>query len=312
MRKYTYYFLVLVALIVAFWEIPAHNKYQMTETFDGYVNTVFPCSKPIRYSIGSIDPKFGLSESKLLDVAKQAEAVWEDPTQKNLFEYDPNSSFKINLIFDERQARTNDAAQLSNNLDILKKTHGEIVDQYDTLNSTYEKKVAQFNADVADYQKRLDKYNQDVTYWNGRGGATKDEYDTLKKEKKTLDDMYNQLENQRSAINQLAGKTNSLVAKENQVVNQYNSSVSTYRDKYGASQEFEKGVYDGKAINIYQFEQEADLRLTLVHEFGHSLGIEHLNQPESIMYYLMADQNMDNPKLSDEDLGALKAVCRMK
>ena len=46
------------------------------------------------------------------------------------------------------------------------------------------------------------------------------------------------------------------------MVNEYNANVESYRQQYGIRREFEKGVYDGKEINIYQFRKNADLRLT--------------------------------------------------
>jgi len=70
-------------------------------------------------------------------------------------------------------------------------------------------------------------------------------------------------------------------------------------------------VYDGKSINIYQFEATADLRLVVVHELGHALGLDHLSQPESIMYYMMGEQDLENPKASNEDILALKQICNL-
>jgi DNA repair exonuclease SbcCD ATPase subunit len=165
---------------------------------------------------------------------------------------------------------------------------------------------------VADYKKKLESYNKEVSSWNKKGGAPEDAYNELKKEKKELDALYDKIEAERKAINNLAGKSNDLVNKEKNVVNTYNSNVETYQNKYGQASEFDKGIYDGQKIDIFQFKEMSDLRLTLVHEMGHALGIDHLENPKSIMYYLMNEQDMNNPTLSSEDLVAIKGICKIK
>jgi hypothetical protein len=171
--------------------------------------------------------------------------------------------------------------------------------------------VAKYEADTVNYEKKLKEYNKSVEDWNEKGGS-QDEYDSLKKERSVLNNLYAKLEKERLEVNNLAGKTNTLVSKEKNVVNEYNANVTTYKKEYGEGREFEKGVYGGEEINIYQFKQSTDLRLTLVHELGHSLGIGHVDDSKSIMYYLLGDQNMENPTLSAEDLGALKTACKFK
>jgi len=123
--------------------------------------------------------------------------------------------------------------------------------------------------------------------------------------------MYKNLEEKRKALDVLRGKTNQAAKKVNSLAGNYNASLETYKSKFGLSREFEKGVFDGQAINIYEFEENSDLEMTIIHEMGHALGIEHLNNPDSIMYYLMGEQNLNNPKLTEEDLSALKSVCKI-
>jgi len=51
--------------------------------------------------------------------------------------------------------------------------------------------------------------------------------------------------------------------------------------------------------------------LTLIHELGHALGLNHLENPQAFMYYLMGEQGMENPSLTAEDLQALKEACQL-
>ena len=304
---------ILIVILFSFWGIVLTNQ----ETFRGiarevklYINK--PCTKPIEYAIGQVDPKFSVSKDQLDFDLESAEKVWEGPAGRNLFQYNPNAQLKINLVFDERQKQTIEAGKMENDLKSLENIHESTLKEYDSLSSSYKQRLAIYNNKVAGYESRLNKYNKDVEYWNSRGGAPQDEFNNLKKEKKELGDIFSNLEKERVALNSLASKTNNIVEKENTIVDKYNSNLETYRSKFGESREFEKGVYNGQEINIYEFKENTDLALTIVHEFGHALGIDHLTSPQSIMYYLMGEQDLENPKLTEEDLAALKGVCRLR
>jgi flagellar biosynthesis chaperone FliJ len=312
MKKFFYYFAIIAIIAFSFWRVYSQNKLVVEEKIQKVTGINLSCLKPFRYTIGTVDPRFNLSADDLLLVAKDAEKTWDRQSGRNLFEYDPESQFKINLIFDERQSASNEADELSQSLEQLEASHQKITNQYEDLSGTYAQKVAKYNQNVAGYEGKLKKYNDEVDYWNKHGGISDDKYDDLKSDKNALGDLHDKLEKERAEVNSLAGKTNALVSKEKSVVNEYNASVSTYKIKYGGGREFEKGLYDGIEINIYQFKQTADLRLTIVHELGHALGIGHIDDPKSIMYYLLSDQNMENPQLSMEDLNALKATCKFK
>jgi len=271
-----------------------------------------PCTKSITYSIGTIDPRFKISQDDFLSLISQAEQIWEKPMGKNLFQYDPSSQFKINLSYDDRQQTTQEAKNMENQLSGLELNHSQAESDYASSSVASKKKIDDYNKAIADYKDQLDKYNKDVENWNKRGGAPQDEFDKLKKRKKDLNSAYSQLENQRKEINTLISKTNLLAEKSNQIAKNYNSNLSTYKSKFGESREFDKGVYDGDSINIYQFSDVSDLRLALAHEMGHALGIDHLAKPESIMYYMMGEQDLENPKASEEDFSALKDTCNVK
>ena len=274
---------------------------------------LFPCGEPIEYSLGEIDSRFGLSHGEVLERLQEAEAAWEKNAGKNLFEYKETGNLKIRFVFDERQERTIAEDKLNVNLEQLEDKHDEIIDKYGDLSKNYNQKLAAYKSGVKEYEKKLDKYNDAVSDWNKNGG-TEDEFNDLKEEKEELDEMRQKLEKERVEVNNLAGKTNNLAVQEKNLVNTYNSSLLTYKERYGEGKEFDQGLYDGrdKSITIYQFHDASDLRLVLAHEMGHALGIDHLENPSSVMYYLMKDQSLEVLQLTPEDIAAVKSVCRIK
>lgn len=277
-----------------------------------YIPFSKPCRTPLKYSVGEVDPRFNVTAEQLKNILATSEFVWEEGSVFNFFEYDPSAELKIKMVYDERQQETDEAGRLEIDLAALEKQRVTLDRQYGGLDAEYDKKLAQFNADLEKYEEDLKDYNQDVAFWNKKGGAPADEYDKLKKRQKSLEKTYDALKDRESELKRLASNINSVAKKENALINNYNSAVTTYQNKYGEAREFEKGVYDStQGITIYQFRETADLRLTLVHELGHALGIGHTQDPQSIMYYLMGEQDLENPKLAQEDMAELKNVCEL-
>lgn len=268
------------------------------------------CDQPLLYSIGSIDPRFEISTEEFQKAIAEAEEIWENETGINLFGYAPEGAVKINLVFDERQEISRESEALNQELEKLSSNVGFLDSKYAYLKKDYEKKVAEYEMAVKKYEKKQKEYNKDVNYWNSQGGAPADEYRKLQDEKEELDDDYDKLNKKRKEINKLAKEINKLTEKESQIVSDYNRKVNTYRNKYGEAREFEKGVYNGREINIYQFNEIGDLRLVLAHELGHARGVGHVEDPQALMYYLMAEQDVDAPKLSVDDMQALEGICQ--
>jgi uncharacterized phage infection (PIP) family protein YhgE len=267
------------------------------------------CSRPFTYSIGNVDPKFGISQENFLKTVVESEKIWEDAMGMNIFEYDPKSEFKINLVYDERQQMSDEAKKINQELSGLKQNINTLDSKYNSLKATYEKKAKSYQSAVAGYNKDAKNYQKDVEYWNLKGGAPKDEFERLQNKQSSLEKQLENLESRKKELDKLADEVNSLASKENKTVANYNQNIETYKNKFGASREFEKGVYSGGEINIYQYNEISDLRLTLSHELGHARGIGHVENSKSLMYYLMSDQDINKPSLTNEDIFAIKSIC---
>jgi hypothetical protein len=268
-----------------------------------------PCRQPIAYRIGALDARFGLSEADFRLALMEAEQPWESALGRDLFHFDPQALFPVNLVFDERQERTLAQRELERELEEKEAKQETIEARYDTLFTRYEALRQEYESSLAGFQDRLASYNRAVARWNASDRTDEDEIDELSDEEKSLRRLQREVEARRAALNALVPEVNGLVRAGEKTVNEYNSAVSDFTERYGAGGEFDQGVYQGTDITIYQFDDREHLRMVLVHELGHALGIGHVANPRSIMYSQMGAQQLNPLVLSLEDQEALVAVC---
>ncbi len=273
-----------------------------------YVRT--PCHLPIRYTAGALDPRFKLSEAQLLEVLNKAAKGWEDAAGTNLFEYQKGGSLPINLVYDSRQATTQKNNVLKEKIDQTSGTADSVKAAYNAAQTRYVQAKAGYAAAQVHYADSLAAYNKVVAYWNARGGAPQGEYAALQSQKAALEAEAAALESKRLALNAQAGEVNTLSAQYNKLAEGVNATVDTINKSAG--REFEEGLYTANAfgakIDIYEYSDTDKLVRVLAHELGHSLGLDHNTNPESIMYELNQSENTTPTK---EDLADLRATCRI-
>lgn len=281
-----------------------------TFSFSAYVYIVGPCYAPKAYSVGTYDKRFGVSEAEFMTAVKSAEKIWEDAVGRDLFVYKESGGMSVNLIYDERQATAIRNKNLESKVDATEDSAKAVKAQFENLKMRYETANSSYESMVEDYKKLQDQYSENVSYWNGRGGAPKSEYDKLEGQKQILKEMQAAIEVKRQEVNSLATEVNSLVSKYNYLVKEANSTIDKLNET--ADQEFEQGEYISlgtrEKINIYEFYTKTELTRILVHELGHALGAEHNSNPQSILYYLNKGTGLT---LTKEDIAAIKEVCRI-
>lgn len=236
-----------------------------------------PCARPIDYSIGVFNPKFGISRESYVADLKQAAMLWNSAAGKEVIRYVETGGVEVSLVYDERQK----AAEL-----------GTAIHEAE---QSYDREKARVDAVRASFELAQEAYEDKVAYWNARGGAPESVYQDLEAARVTLDARRVSL--------------NADIATLNARVRATNAQVQTYNKNSG---QFEQGEYrsdaSGARISLYEFTSETQLVRLAAHEFGHALGLDHVAGTNSIMY---PENKGTGTALSSEDIAALRALCSL-
>lgn len=272
-----------------------------------------PCSAPIKYSLGEVNPGFNLSEDQFLKEIETAAGIWSNSVGRELFEYAPDGELKINLIYDYRQQSTNKLKDLGLNIENNQESYNQLKTRYQSMRTEYETRKAALEADAADYSRKHKVYSEQVKYWNAQGGAPEDKYKELQQQKSSLDAQKKRIETEQESLKKLVENINALAAALNQLAQSLNLNIAQYNTVGELlGEQFEEGLYveenGEKRIDIFEFQDKIQLTRLIAHELGHALGIDHVEDEQAIMNWL---NTSDNLSPTPADIQGIRSACRI-
>ncbi|ENX64362.1 MULTISPECIES: matrixin family metalloprotease [Acinetobacter] len=299
------FFLLLALVLFLLWsgyQTRQHPQLKFNSLTDRIAS---PLDTRLRYRIAEVDPRFKLSIEQVKTISQQATQIWKDGTGQDYFVYDPHAQLAIHLIYDERQMESEQRrvhlSQLESNQQhwVEKKRQLDQIEQ-EILRSKQllDLKQQQLNQQIQHYNQEQQNARQHPTSF------TNPEY--FQQRQRDLEQNVQTLQQEIAQYNQRIMQLNQQVDELNALDQQLNASVSQYKQRFKPHL-FHKGLFNGKQILIYEFESTDDLRLTIAHEFGHALGLQHADDPQALMHPIMKDQDTAHFRLTQADLSLLLA-----
>ncbi len=235
------------------------------------------CEVPIGWRIGELDPAFNLTRMEAEAVGRRAAALWNDAVGKTLFVYNDANGFPINFSYDERQQEILQETLLKNDIasyDLMIDSSVEFLQlQKENLQQKLQKfaqEKEKLATDIASLQRQLSGGVPTQKLMNQRRQLVRRQND-LQAEAELLNEQQEQLQWEQQNINAtIRDRNDFLPTSQSPPVN------------------FEMGLMQidkmKRTMTIFAFHSHKDLMLTMAHEFGHALGLDHTEEADSLMY----------------------------
>lgn len=273
-----------------------------------------PCSDPLTFRVGDIDERFLITDDELAGLIQDVAEIWSDAADTMVVVYDENGDIAVNLVYAEVQQLSDREKQHRGRLEHEEFSITVLGNEYQRMNREYEAEVARYEEDSRNLQLRIDRMNEWVVQKNNEGGFNEQDLDQYENRKKEIDRVKRELARREITLEQRADELNEKIDFLNDKIERKNKLVDDYNRMFTGVRKFTQGAYewtaDSRSINIFHFIGRDELRLVLAHEIGHALGINHVQNPRSVMYELMGSQARPGIELTDEDIQALQNICQ--
>ena len=274
--------------------------------------TTEPCEEPLTYQFGNIDSRYDISRKQLREVMNKVEALWATALDKKVLSYNDNGKVTIELVYSEDQERTDREQELSKQIREKKIETTVAEDKYNRLSSKFKTQRSKFQQLVSEYNSLIETYNELRKQWQD-----KEIPEDVKKKMEQLKYKISQKEitvnNFQRDLEELRKKTNKQSRELNQLIDEQNKLINKYNSQFSKPEQFDQGRYlkngPEEVVRIFQFSNLSELKTVLAHEMGHALGLQHVENSQSVMHYMMGSQNIFNLSLTEQDIAALKERC---
>lgn len=272
---------------------------------------------PMTWRLGKLDPRFKMTRTDAVTHIKNAIALWEAEAGRALFVEGEreDAGFPIDFVYDERQERVEAMNESAFALSNLEREIEGLKQQVEALEADLDASEAAHEAALASYEQAVEAYNSRIDEVNARGGASDAESVELEGAKSQLLQQQDSLNALEATMKAQGTEANGLIDRVNQLTDQYNRQVASFNGSM-PEESFDlvgETLLVGKTvagITIFAFESTQDLTVTVAHELGHAMGMDHVKEKGSVMNEAQVEKIVDVPKLSKADKEALREVLR--
>lgn len=245
---------------------------------------------------------------------KEVEQLWASAMDQPVLQYSKNGKVVIHLIYGEEQKRTEAEQLLTQKIQTKKDQITILEKEYEKLRANFLETREDFEGTLSDYNEKAREYSRLAEKWKGKQ-IPEETFKKLKRMEKNIKQLRALVERKRDNVESLRQKTNTKSRKLNRLIDVQNEMITDYNEQFSIAKKFNQGRYvregESERINIFQFSNLAQLKTVLAHEAGHALGLDHVkDNPQSIMYPIMGEQNIFDLSLTDEDITAMQNRCR--
>jgi len=310
MRTFIELTLLLLLLAAGAWEWHA-NKPQYRAALRTANYKLFPCSSPVTYSLGGIDPLFNIRPAEFAAYIKEAEDVWERAFGKDYFQHVPaGGDVTVSLVYDQRQAAMDKLKGLGFKTDQSLAAYKELKARYDERLALVGRRQAAAAARMASYKRGEGAYNAMIASYNQRGSAPREQVRYMDSARRALAREFDAVKKLEQAVNADIDVLNALATTLNQLIVELNLNVDQYNREGASLGVFEEGLYtvEGgvRAIAIYKYSDRRQLVRLLAHELGHALGLDHVENPDAMMYPVNRGESLS---ILPDDSAELARAC---
>jgi len=282
------------------------------------------CDLPLRWHVGEVDERFGLSREEATDAVRLATLLWEEAADQVFLFQETEDGLPIHFVFDERQASALERRREAQRVEEVRLAAEEGAAGLDELRQEVDRVRTSYDRRLQLLDDRVARHNELVQGWNVRGGAPPEELQRLRIAEEEIDAERRALELDAVALNLLVERLSEETRRANEGIAAYNRLVGSF-DASAPTEGYEPSVYlessrrmgpftlsTERRIEVYLFESRDHLVQALAHAIGHALGLQHVEGPGS----LMSASAFDRPPpgsggIPEEDAARMKALCQL-
>lgn len=277
-------------------------------------NPAVPCQRPLTYQIADLDPRFDTDKKTIRKIMRKVEGLWKTALNKDVLKYSKSGTVKIDLVYSNSQQRTNEEQRMAKRIERTKLQIMSLKVDIENLRKSYQHKKESYQQTSDTYHKTVNRLNSQIVLWNEQGVDLNEKTKEIKKMKQKVQNLKSIGDRKHKNAQFMRSRINNKIERLNTLVERSKKIASKYNNKFSQSHRFNQGKFikenNKQRVEIYEFGNKAELKTVLTHETGHALGIKHVDNSKSVMYYLMGEQNIFDLKLTNEDKTALQNICK--